>query len=204
MATANPRRTQEQRRTEMRARLLEATIESLMEDGYAATTLRAVASRADVSSGAMTHHFPRRVELVTAAVENLVEQREAVLRPLLDQLTGDHQQRVRAMLDLVWADFSGPLFTVFVKLWVAAHDDAELYERMIPLERKLARIIASASAQLAAATEFHRDDLDARALTVLAAARGLALQRAFEPRRRRGADPWPRLRPILERMLLEP
>jgi AcrR family transcriptional regulator len=204
MATANPRRTQEQRRTEMRARLMEATIESLMEDGYAATTLRAVASRADVSSGAMTHHFPRRVELVTAAVENLVEQREAVLRPMIDQLPGAHEERVHAILDILWSDFSGPIFTVFVKLWVAAHDDPELYERMIPLERKLARIIAKASADLAADNDFRRHDLDARVLTVLCAARGLALQRAFEPRRQRGGDPWPRMRSILERVLLEP
>src|SRR6202008_280002 len=129
MATTNPRKTQEQRRTEMRARLLEATIESLMEDGYAATTLRAVAARADVSSGAMTHHFPRRVELVAAAVENLVEQRVTVLRPLIEKLPGSHEERVHALLDILWSDFSGPIFTVFVKLWVAAHDDPELYER---------------------------------------------------------------------------
>ena len=202
MATAPTRRTQEQRRAEMRARLLDATIDSLMEDGYAATTLRAVAARADVSSGAMTHHFPRRVDLVGAAVEHLTGQRIAVMRSKLDQLTGDHAQRVRGILDLLWADFSGPLFNVFVKLWVAADDDPELYDRLVPLERMLARTIAAGITDLA--EDFHRDDLDARVLAVLSAVRGLALQRAFEPRRTPGHDPWPRVRPILERAVLNP
>jgi AcrR family transcriptional regulator len=190
----------------MRARLLDATIESLTEHGYAATTLRAVAARADVSSGAMTHHFPRRVELVAAAIENLADQRVATLRPRIEKLSGGHSERVRGLLDLLWEDLSGPLFTVFVKLWVAAQDDPELYERMIPLERKLARTIASASAELAADQDFHRPDLDARVLTVLSTCRGLALQQSFEPRLRREPerDPWPRVRVILERMLLEP
>src|SRR5690242_5936361 len=71
MAPVKTRRTQEQRRAETRAKLLDAAIESLLEVGYAATTTRAVAQRAGVSSGAQTHHFPRRVDLVAAAVEHL-------------------------------------------------------------------------------------------------------------------------------------
>jgi AcrR family transcriptional regulator len=202
MAIVRNRKTQEERRESMRSRLLDATIESLIEDGYAATTLRAVATRAGVSSGAMTHHFPRRVELVGAAIENLAEQRIAAMRPVLDALDPDPQKRARAILDLLWSDFSGPLFKVYVKIWVAADDDAELYQRLVPLERMLARTIAAGIADVAG--DFHRHDLDARVRTVLAAARGLALQRSFEPREKPERDPWPRVRPILERVLLAP
>jgi AcrR family transcriptional regulator len=202
MATPTTRRTQEQRRAQMRERLLDATIESLMEHGYAGTTLRAVAARADVSSGAMTHHFPRRVDLVGAALERLTEQRVSAMRAAAAELPVEAPARVSALLDMVWTDFSSDLFAVAVKLWIAAADDEELYERLVPLERLLAREIAKAVAELS--TDFDRDDLGARVTAVLATMRGLALSDAFLPRRRRPADQWALVRPVLERAILAP
>lgn len=182
----------------MRTRLLGATIESLAHDGYAATTLRAVAARAGVSSGAMTHHFPRRTDLIGAAIETLTEQRIAVLRSAgLPDAPGD---RVRAILDLVWQDFSSDVFRVIVKLWVAADDDPELYERLVPMERLLAVEISRSVAALG--EDIGEEDIAARITTVLAAIRGLALTDAFEPGRRRPpAKQWALVRPVLERLL---
>jgi AcrR family transcriptional regulator len=74
-AATRPQRTQVERRAETRAKLLDATIESILEVGYAQTTTRRVAELAGVSAGAQAHHFPRRVELVAAAAEQLVERR---------------------------------------------------------------------------------------------------------------------------------
>lgn len=202
MAPSATRRTQEQRRAQTRAKLLDATIESLIEVGYAATTTRAVAQRAGVSSGAQTHHFPRRIDLVGAAVERLVDERMTAMRAAADELPGDPRAGVPAMLDMLWADFSGQLFKVFVKLWIAADDDPELYERLVPLERVIARAIAEAVAELSAGVEV--EDLEARVVTVLATCRGLALTQAFEPRRRKPSNQWALIRPVLERVLLAP
>lgn len=199
MTDLESRRTQEQRRSETRARILDATIASLVEDGYAATTLRAVAARAGVSSGAMTHHFPRRVDLVGAAVEAVTEQRIAVLRAA--DLPADPAERVPAILDLVWNDFSSDLFKVVVKLWIAADDDSELYERLVPTERLLAREIANIVADLAAGRE--RAELAANVTTALATIRGLALTDAFLPQRRGPAAQWALVRPTLVQLLLD-
>jgi AcrR family transcriptional regulator len=198
--TTSPRRTQAERRAQTQAKLLDATIQSLIEVGYAGTTLRAVAARADVSSGAMTHHYPRRVDLVAAAIERLTDQRISAMRAAAAGLQTGTRAGVQALLDLVWTDFSGPLFKVAVKLWIAADDDRELYERLVPLERKLAREIAQAIAELDAQVEI--ESLDVRVLAVLAAARGLALTEAFEPRQSRRTDQWKLIRPILERVIL--
>jgi AcrR family transcriptional regulator len=200
VAPLTTRRTQEERRAQTRAKLLDATVDSLVEVGYAATTTRAVAERAGVSAGAQTHHFPRRVDLVTAAVERLTDQRIAALREAGPTLPAETEAAVRALLDLLWADFSGPLFKVAVKLWIAADDDPELYERLVPLERVLARAIAEANAELGRG--IGHEDLEARFLTVLATIRGLALTEAFEPRGRRPARRWALVRPVLERVLL--
>jgi AcrR family transcriptional regulator len=199
-ATAT-RRTQAQRRSQTRAKLLDATIESLIEVGYAATTTRAVAQRAGVSSGAQTHHFPRRVDLVAAAVEHLAEQRIGAMRAAAADLPADPRLGAQSLLDLLWADFSGPLFKVFVKLWIAADDDPELYERLIPLERVIAREITEAIDEHN--PKLDRARVDASLFAILATLRGLALTRAFEPRRRRPRDQWAIIRPVLERIMLE-
>ncbi|MTD45647.1 TetR family transcriptional regulator [Conexibacter sp. W3-3-2] len=193
---ARPRRTQEQRTAETRAKLLDATIESLLEAGYAATTTRRVAELAGVSQGAQTHHFPYRVDLVTAAVERLTEQRISDLGERLTAIGDDADGQAGALLDLLWGDFSSDIFTVFVKVWVAAADDPELHERLVPLERMMARSVASLSSNLL--TDGLRDaDMEGRLLTVLATMRGLALTERFEPRGRKTRDPWPLIRPVL-------
>jgi AcrR family transcriptional regulator len=202
MATRTHRRTQEQRREETRSRVLDAAIELLTEHGYAGTTMREVAARAGVSSGAMTHHFPRRVDLVGAALERLTAARVAQMREAAASLPAELPARVSALLDMVWTDFSSDLFAVAVKLWIAADDDPELYERLVPLERLLAREIAKAVAELSA--DFEREDLSARVTAILATMRGLALTDAFLPRRRRPADQWAMVRPVLERLILAP
>src|ERR1700712_2304018 len=117
---ADTRRTQVQRREETRAKLLDAVIACVDEFGYAGATTRRIADRAGVSMGAVTHHFPYRVDLVAAAVEELTERRIAAIGTAVEQLDGTPAERVSAVLDLMWADFSGPLFTVLVKLWIAA------------------------------------------------------------------------------------
>lgn len=200
--TSAPRRTQEERTAETRRKLLDATLASLFEVGYAATTTRRVAEIAGVSQGAQTHHFPRRVDLVGAAIEQATDQRIADMGRRAGQLPADRPERTRALLDMLWQDFSSSIFTIFVKLWVAAADDPELYERLVPLERRLARAIASAVPDLAG-PDGVPDDLHARVNVVFSTLRGLALSRAFEPVSGRPRDPWPKIAPVLERILVD-
>jgi AcrR family transcriptional regulator len=190
--------TQQERRDQTRGKLLDAAIESLLEVGYAATTTRGVAERAGVSPGAQTHHFPHRVDLVGAAVERLAAQRVRVLSERGRGLPAERKARTRAALDLLWGDFSSDLFSVFVKLWVAAADDPDLYARLVPLERDMSRTIAQSLPEFWG--EDPPPDISARVTTALATMRGLALSRAYEPTSRR-QDPWRTVRPVLERLL---
>ena len=65
----------------MRARLMEATVELLVERGFSGTSTTLVSERAGVSRGAQLHHFPTKNDLVLAAVEHLTELRGAGSRP---------------------------------------------------------------------------------------------------------------------------
>ena len=68
---------QEERTRVMRQRLLDATVECLVERGWSGTSTTLVSQRAGVSRGAQLHHFPTKAALVLAAVEHLCEGRGA-------------------------------------------------------------------------------------------------------------------------------
>lgn len=190
------RRTQEQRRAETRAKLLDATVASLLKVGVAGTTTRRVSELAGVSMGAQTHHFPHRGDLLSGAAQWIADDRVARLRALAAELPSTASDRLPALLDLLWADFSSDVFTVFVKLWVEAADDPDLYERMVEIEHQLARTITEAALEFMG--EFaDRPGWESRLLLALSALRGLALTERFEPRERSRRDPWPPLRRAL-------
>ncbi len=200
MAT-DTRRSQSERRAQTRGRLLDATIESLIEAGYAATTIRRVTELAGVSQGAQSHHFPRRVDLVTSAFERLAEQRIDRYRRRARELPADRPTRLRALLDLLWEDFSSPVFTVAVRLWIAAAEDEELRRRLVPVENRIHANVARLSAEVAGELG-ERPGFERQLTVAMNTVAGLALVREFDPSGRAGrGDPWPYHRAALERML---
>jgi AcrR family transcriptional regulator len=182
--------------------VLDATIESLLNDGYAHTTTRHVAELAGVSPGAMAHYYPRRVDLVASAIERLAEQRLEAWRSMSDSLPAKPGERLSALADRLWEVFSSPLFAVFVKLWIAAADDAELYQRLAVAERDMVREIAKVAAESIGEMRA-QSGWEGRLLVTFAAMRGLALMEQFEPRTEPQPDPWPIARATLIEMMGE-
>ena len=170
LAAARAPRTQQQRRDETRGALLDAAVESLIEVGFARTTTLEVQRRAEVSRGALLHHFPSKAELLVAAVDHLAEMRARELKVLSRQLPHgrdgegrihsgprgrDEEGRIHsgprdvsrtdAVLELIWQCFSGPFYQVSMELRAAARTDAELRPVLIAAERSLRdRIFAQA------------------------------------------------------------
>ena len=121
----------------MRQRLLEATIDCLVELGWAGTTTTVVSERAGVSRGAQLHHFPSKKELVVAAVEHLSERRREVMAECAATLPT--KGRTRAILDVLAQQFVSPVFYAALELWVAARTDPDLRDAVAPLERRVGR-----------------------------------------------------------------
>jgi AcrR family transcriptional regulator len=141
-ATANGRvrRTQEERSAETRGRLLDATIESLIDLGYAATTTTVIAERVGLSRGAQLHHFPTKAELVAEAVEHLSRRIGEDLIHETSKLPVDGD-RVAAAVDLLWSRYATPLFPAWLELLVASRTDAELRRRLHAVEDRLVHSI---------------------------------------------------------------
>lgn len=166
------RRTQEERRTATRAALLEATIECLVEYGYAHTTTTRVVETAGVSRGAQVHHFPTKAELVAEAVSYLADLRAEEIRVALDELPEGRERRLAA-LDMLWSVHTGSLFAASLELWVAARTDDELREQLAPIERSITQRLLE-SGPLLFGVEGD-DEFPAKLTTVVSAVRGLAM-----------------------------
>jgi AcrR family transcriptional regulator len=146
-------RTQQQRRDETRRALLDAAVESLIEVGFARTTTLEVQRRANVSRGALLHHFPSKAELLVAAIAHLAEMRAIELKRLSAELPADQRAgngngrsgkgapgasaRTDAVLGLLWQCFSGTFFQVAMELRTAARTDPELRPVLASAERTL-------------------------------------------------------------------
>src|SRR3954451_22035605 len=122
----------------MRARLLEATVDCLVERGFAGTSTTLVSERAGVSRGAQLHHFPTKNDLVVAAVEHLTEKRGLELAAAA--AAGPAGPRhTRAVLQVLADHFTSPVFTAALELWVAARTDEALLAAVAPLEQRVGR-----------------------------------------------------------------
>lgn len=65
------RRTHRAMREEMQARLIEATAEVLIEEGYAKASVQTISTRAGVTKGALFRHYESRADLLAAAAEHV-------------------------------------------------------------------------------------------------------------------------------------
>jgi AcrR family transcriptional regulator len=131
-----PRQPNPERSAATRARLLDATIDSLVEVGWAGTSTTEVVRRAGVSRGAEVHHYPTKQELVLAAVEHLLLRRVEEFGAAFERLDPEHRTHAAA-LDLLWEHCFGPSFEAWLELAVAARSDPLLHGRLVDFEKRL-------------------------------------------------------------------
>jgi AcrR family transcriptional regulator len=187
-ANPSPRRSQAERSAATRDALLDATIACLVEDGYAHTTTSRVAERAGVSRGAHLHHFQTRQALVAAAMERLAERRGAELLAAAEDLPQGRERLVQG-LDLLWASYANPLFQAALDLWSHARTDADLRERLVPVERRLDRQTLAITRQLFPAIA-EQPDFDRLIELAVSTIRGLALLDTLHPGDGRNRKQW--------------
>lgn len=128
-------RKQAERTAGTRKSLIDATVDSLVERGFARTTTTSIVRDARVSLGAMSHHFPSKTELMTATVAHLLERRQAEFRERATAV-GDDVDRVEKVIDLLWSAFSGPTFVAWVELWVGGRRDPELAPAVLHMQEQ--------------------------------------------------------------------
>lgn len=138
-ASAGGGRAKQDRGRATRRRILEAAVACLAEYGWAGSTVAVVCARAGVSRGAAQHHFGNREELFTAAIAHVAEQWMAEVRRQAVRLPPPGPDRTRAVVGILVAAHTGPLFRAALHLWVAASREEALRPRVAALEARIGR-----------------------------------------------------------------
>jgi len=191
MTSTAARLPQQDRSRATRARLLEAAIACLADQGYQASTVAVVAEHAGVSRGAAQHHFPTREDLFTAALEHVASQRGEELQREVDALP-DGTATTEVVVDLIFTLFTGPFFRAALSLWVAAAAEPALREQIVPLEARIGREVHRVVVRLLGVDE-SLDGVRETVQATLDLARGLGLANLLTDdsrRRRRIAAQW--------------
>ncbi|MCW2777910.1 MAG: transcriptional regulator [Frankiales bacterium] len=182
VAEPRKRRTQAERRASTRGALLEATLEVLVEVGYARLTTSQVVLRAGVTRGAQAHYFATKADLVVQALGHLTDRlvAEMVSQPLRD-VSGDVEQ-YEVLLNRLWEVYAGPASTALLELFVASRTDPELRAHLAEFDSAVARTLSRTAATVAPAL-VAREDFRPLMVTAIATIRGLWLLRAVASER---------------------
>ncbi len=119
------RRTQRERRETTIGNLVDATIASIGEVGYSATSIQRICRGAGVSQGALFRHFPTKVDLVCAAAAEVGMRLTAELRRRVAG-TEDQPDPLVAVLRVVRDLTRTEINVVWNELLLAARTDETL------------------------------------------------------------------------------
>lgn len=116
------RKSQKERSESMQLRVLDATLRCIGERGYSAVSLQDIADKAGVSRGAITHHYPSKNELASAAIQHFLEWRHERVHTAFEGKEGIGLQE---RLDILWKEFQ-EIFPITFELIVALRSDKDL------------------------------------------------------------------------------
>jgi len=117
-----------------RAQLLAAAGDLLREEGYAATSTRAVAERAGMQLSLVHYHFGSKRGLLLAVLEDLTER---LLRRQQAMFSDERSfaEQWRTACDYLREDIHSGYVRILWELWAAGLADAELAERWRATQR---------------------------------------------------------------------
>jgi AcrR family transcriptional regulator len=120
------RRTQQERSTEARSKLIAASIELIVRNGFAATTMADIAALAGLTRGAIQHHFEGRVDLVLAILQEVEDQISGSFQVVSPQPGVSLEQRVSALIDQLGAIARSEAYLAVIDIWIATRSDPAL------------------------------------------------------------------------------
>lgn len=133
-----PQKWQQRKSQKTRQRLIEAGMECLVEGGYSGLTTAAVAERCALSRGAMHHHFPTRIDLVSAVVDYVLHRRMHIfLEEYFAALNTHGEDRMLEFAaEMHWRSLHTREYSAYLQLVAAARSDKELAEHFDPAAKR--------------------------------------------------------------------
>jgi AcrR family transcriptional regulator len=181
MDTIEPRFTRDLPEVRKR-KLIEATAQCLAEFGYAGTSVRAVAARANVSPGLVAHHFKGIDDLIVATYDHVGTQVAEALTQAMDAAPVDAEAKMRAFIN---ASFKPPvldrdLLAIWLSFWSLVRRDPGVRKVHRKVYTDYRRRLEELIAEIAGARRI-RIDAHLAALGFTAMLDGLWLELCLDP-----------------------
>lgn len=122
-------RTQQQRREETVARLLQASIDTIIEVGYARASAAVITKRAGVSVGALFRHFETMGDFMAATAYEVLRRPLETFTKQVAEIPAD-RPALPAALTILRDITAGSTNAVLYELMVAARTDEKLKETL--------------------------------------------------------------------------
>lgn len=161
-----------------RQRIVEATIETLVEGGFAHATMRTVAARAATSVGAVQYHFPSKQALLLETLTEIFQ--EGIER--LAALGGGEPQgpRARSIVRTLWAFYSGPRYLAASEILLGTRMEEGAGRPVLRARDQLTRAYQTAWDQALAGSALPAEQRLIFLQLICAALRGMALLAVHE------------------------
>jgi AcrR family transcriptional regulator len=125
-------RTQAERRASTQSKILDATVEALIEVGYSGASTPAICKRAGVSQGALFRYWPTKAELLADAAAHLLGRVTTAYERAFSGQAG--AVSAREALEALWETYRKPDLQAAVELYVAARTDPDLAAALRKIE----------------------------------------------------------------------
>jgi AcrR family transcriptional regulator len=173
-------RTQQQRREETVARLLDASIDTIIEVGYARASAAVIAKRAQVSDGALFRHFPTMGDFMAATAHEVMRRQLSLFSKRVAEIPAD-APALEAAVKIYWDVSANTTNTVMFELLVAARTDEKLRATLHDVLDEYATNIHDTAKALPGADQVAEDTLAALVAILTNSFIGTAIVRAVLP-----------------------
>jgi AcrR family transcriptional regulator len=173
-------RTQQQRREETIARLLDASIDTIIEVGYARASAAVIAKRAQVSDGALFRHFPTMGDFMAATAHEVMRRQLGLFSKRVADLPAD-KPALEAALTILRDVTGNATNAVMYELLIAARTDEKLRATLQEVLAEYAANIYRTARGLPGADQFPEETFAALAAILTNTFDGAAIVRAVLP-----------------------
>lgn len=131
---------QQRKSAETRLAILDAAVDCLARVGYARTTTQLIAKVADVSRGAMLHHYSTKQELIDSVTDYAFYRHLERFMAAVRELPEIERTRDNIGILIDWRLYQSREYSAYLELTVAARTDDELRATFVPKAQRHDRV----------------------------------------------------------------
>ena len=155
---------------------MQAAVECIYEGGLQSTSTVDIAKRANVSRGAMLHHYPSRDQLLSATYETLLAKEANKLRQAAENYRNGGLT-VDEFIDQLWKRFSVESFSITMDYFAAARTDKSLRTSVKKARKVYDKALADIWINYFSESKCDKRELLAHLRLTVSLFRGMSMQR---------------------------